>query len=125
LADLDAVGDELHHATDRGDVGTEARGAGAINLDAPLDAGQGTAVFDIAQTLQIFHGRDDEIRRLVQFVRETRGQFELDGLALLRAGIGKGRLRLDAGDVRDARAHVFQDLFGGAALFPVDEAQAD
>src|SRR5690606_28763519 len=119
-----AVGDELHQAADRGDVGVEARRLGAIHLDAPLDAGQRAAVLDVAQPRHGFHRAAHEVGGAFEVIRDARGELDLHRLADGRAGLGEGGLDLYAGDVRGGLADFLENLDSRLALLPVDEAQA-
>ncbi len=50
----DAARDQLHHAAHRGHVGAVAPGLFDIDVDLPVDAGQGAGVLDLDQALGVF-----------------------------------------------------------------------
>ena len=125
VGELEAVGDELHHAADGGGRDAVLRGAAAIDRELPVDAGGGQAVGDVDHVgdaaQRVGHAAGD----VVEAGGIDGGELDLDRLAGRRAGGGHRDLDVGAGDAGHAGAELVEDGVGALALAPVDELVLD
>ena len=128
LADLDAIGDELHHGTDSRNAGIVAACFLAIDGDFPFDAGQGTAVLDILQVLLAVEEGANPADLLGQQVIIVRCQLQANVLAGGWPALKLADFHLDAANIGGALADFLEDFrrlapFGVVGEFDLHDDQ--
>src|SRR5690606_10051915 len=104
-------------------IGAEARSSLAVDLDAPLDARQGTVVLDIDEAAKALHFPANAFDPLLAQCRVQRADLQLHRLAVGGALFLFAKLQNDTGNVRSALTHLGKNVPGGPALVPVDELE--
>ena len=121
VGELEAVCDELNHATDLSGRKAVLGGAAAVDLELPVDAGGRQAVGDVDDVVRGAKPVGDGAGGVVQARGVIGGQTDLDGLAGRRAGVRDRDLDLGAGYALHVGTEVVEDRVGVVALAPVDE----
>src|SRR3990167_4461851 len=118
-----AIADHLYGVADAQHVGAEARGRLAIDLDPPLDAGQGTVILDVLEAADAEHAGAQLLDESIGLGRIQGAYLQLDRLAAAGALFLSAELEDHAGNVGTALAHVGKNLSGRTPLMPIDELE--
>ena len=125
VAELEAAGHQLDHIADGGDVEAVFRGLGAIDIQLPLDAGDGAGILHVDQAGHGFKLLAHDIGRRLQRQEVGRGQLDGDGLSGARTAILLGELDPDTRNGGGAFPDLRENGVDLAPLVPIAEFQRD
>src|SRR5262249_7206521 len=123
VGDLQSVGDELNDLADGTDADAELCRLCLVDLQRPVDAGEGQAAVEVADRGVLRELRGDPLGGRSQCVGIVAGQLDLHGLAGGWSRLRGAYLDLDARDVRGDVADLVHQRVGWRTLLPVDELE--